>query len=68
MNVKIANKYALLLANLDVDFIKSVEGEFTPEEIIMQFSNFFFNKMVFWKIYRFIGDKFRSCRKCSHKA
>lgn len=46
MNVKIANKYALLLANLDVDFIKSVEGEFTPEEIIMQFSNFFFNKMV----------------------
>ncbi len=46
MNVKIANKYALLLANLDVDFIKSVEGEFTPEEIIMQFSNFFFNKMI----------------------
>ncbi len=46
MNVKIANKYSLLLANLDVDFIKSIEGEFTPEEIIMQFSNFFYNKMV----------------------
>ncbi|HJF41215.1 MAG TPA: hypothetical protein K8V91_09845 [[Clostridium] spiroforme] len=46
MNVKIVNKYASLLANLDVDFIKSVEGEFTPEEIIMQFQNFFFNKMI----------------------
>ena len=46
MNVKIVNKYATLLANLDIDFIKSVEGEFTPEEIIMQFSNFFFNKMI----------------------
>ena len=38
MNVKIVNKYASLLANLDLDFIKSVEGSFTPEEIIMQFS------------------------------
>ena len=46
MNVKIVNKYASLLANLDIDFIKSVEGEFTPEEIIMQFSNFFYNKMI----------------------
>lgn len=46
MNVKIVNKYASLLANLDLDFIKSVEGSFTPEEIIMQFQNFFFNKMI----------------------
>lgn len=46
MNVKIVNKYASLLANLDTDFIKSVEGVFTPEEIIMQFSTFFYNKMI----------------------
>ncbi len=46
MNVKIANKYASLLAELDIDFIKSIDGEFTPEDIIMQFSNFFFNKMI----------------------
>ena len=46
MNVKITNKYASLLANVDIDFIKSVDGEFTPEEIIMQFSNFFYNKMI----------------------
>ena len=44
MNVKITNKYSALLANLDIDFIKSVEGVFTPEEIIMQFNNFFYNK------------------------
>lgn len=46
MNVKIVNKYASLLVNLDVDFIKSIEGEFTPEDIVMQFSNFFYNKMI----------------------
>lgn len=46
MNVKIVNKYASLVANLEIDFIKSVDGEFTPEEIVMQFSNFFFNKMI----------------------
>lgn len=46
MNVKVVNKYASLLAGIDTDFIKSVEGTFTPEEIIMQFSNFFFNKMI----------------------
>ena len=46
MNVKVVNKYATLLVNLDVDFIKSIEGEFTPEDIIMQFANFFYNKMV----------------------
>lgn len=46
MNVKIVNKYASLIGVLDIDFIKSVDGEFTPEEIVMQFSNFFFNKMI----------------------
>ena len=46
MNVKIVNKYAALLAGLDIDFIKSIDGEFTPEDIVMQFSNFFFNKMI----------------------
>lgn len=46
MNVKIVNKYASLIANLDIDFLKSIEGEFTPEDIINEFSNFFFNKMI----------------------
>lgn len=46
MNVKIVNKYATLLAALDVDFIKSIEGEFTPEDITNQFQSFFYNKMI----------------------
>ena len=46
MNVKIVNKYATLLVNIDVDFIKSIQGEFTPDDIIAQFSNFFYNKMI----------------------
>ena len=45
MNVKIANKYALLLANLDVDFIKSVEGEFTPEK---SSCNFLISSLIKW--------------------
>ena len=46
MNVIISNKYQQLLANLDIDVIKSINGEFTAEEITSQFANFFFNKMI----------------------
>ena len=46
MNVIVSNKYQQLLANLDIDVIKSINGVFTVDEIINQFSNFFFNKMI----------------------
>ncbi len=46
MNVIIANKYRDALANLDVEVIKKLEGEFTVEEIIETFKNFFFQKMI----------------------
>lgn len=46
MNVKVVNKYEGLLNALDIDIIKSVSGVFTPEELIMQFNNFFYNKMI----------------------
>lgn len=46
MNVKVVNRYETLLNNLDVDIIKSVSGEFTPIELISQFNNFFYNKMI----------------------
>lgn len=47
MNVIVSNKNQDLLSNLDIDLIKSINGEFTPEEISAQFpSNFYFNKMV----------------------
>ncbi len=45
MNVIVANKNANLLGSLDVDVIKSINGEFSAEEIISTFSNFFFNRM-----------------------
>lgn len=46
MNVKVVNKYESLLNNLDIDIIKSVSGVFTPEELLAQFNNFFYNKMI----------------------
>lgn len=46
MNVIISNKYQSLLANLDIDVIKSINGEFDVNEIVSNFSNFFFNKMI----------------------
>lgn len=47
MNVIVSNKNQDILSNLDIDLIKSINGEFTPEEIAAQFpSNFYFNKMV----------------------
>ena len=45
MNVIVANKNQNLLSSLDVDVIKSLNGEFTVDEIISTFSNFFFNRM-----------------------
>ncbi len=46
MNVIIANKYQELLVNLDIDVIKSMSGEFSVEDLVNTFSNFFFNKMI----------------------
>ena len=45
MNVIVSNKNQNLLSSLDVDVIKSINGEFTVDEIIGTFSNFFFNRM-----------------------
>ena len=45
MNVIVSNKNQGLLSSLDIDVIKSMNGEFTADEIIDTFSNFFFNRM-----------------------
>ena len=45
MNTIIANKYADILNVLDVEVSKKLEGEYTVEEIISTFGNYFFNKM-----------------------
>ena len=46
MNVIVSNKYQSLLATLDIDVIKSINGEFTVDDLIAQFSNFYYNKLI----------------------
>lgn len=46
MNVIISNKYTSMLNNLEIDVIKKLEGEFEAEDIIEQFKNFFFQRMI----------------------
>ena len=45
MNVIVSNLNSNRFVNLDIDVIKSITGEFTVDEIIQSFSNFFFNRM-----------------------
>lgn len=46
MNVIVSNKYQLMLENLGIDVIKSMNGEFDVEEIIDTFQNFFYQRMI----------------------
>lgn len=46
MNVIVSNKYQSLLAELDIDIIKNMNGVFDAEEIYNTFSNFYYNKMI----------------------
>lgn len=46
MNVIVSNKYQMLLANLNIDVIKNINGVFTVDDLAVQFKNFFFNKMI----------------------
>lgn len=46
MNVIVSNKYQSLLGSLNIDIIKSINGEFTVDDLIRQFSSFYYNKMI----------------------
>ena len=46
MNVIVANERKDELNSLNIDIIKSIDGEYTVEELIGMFTNFFFNKMI----------------------
>ena len=46
MNVIVSNKYQSMIESVEMDIIKSFNGEFTAEEIIDAFSNFFFQRMI----------------------
>lgn len=45
MDAVIGNKYLDTFSNLNIEVSKKLEGEYTVEEIISAFNNFFFNKM-----------------------
>ncbi len=46
MNVIVSNKYQTLLGSLSLDVIKSINGEFTVQDLVNQFSNFFYNRLI----------------------
>ncbi len=46
MNVIVSNKYQALLGTLNIDVIKTINGEFSVQDLASQFANFFYNKMV----------------------
>lgn len=46
MNVIISNKFSTELSSLDIDVIKTLNGEFTVEELANTFSNFYYNRMI----------------------
>lgn len=46
MNVIVSNKYQSMLQSLEIDVIKSLNGVFSVDEIISQFQNFFFQRLI----------------------
>lgn len=46
MNVIVSNKYQTLLGTLNIDVIKTITGEFSVQDLVNQFSNFYYNKMI----------------------
>lgn len=46
MNVIVANQKKQELANLDIDVIKNISGEFEADELVAMFKNFFYDKMI----------------------
>lgn len=46
MNVIVSNKADEILSSLNIDVIKKVQGEFSAEEIVSMFENFFYEKLI----------------------
>lgn len=46
MNVIISNGADDILSSLNIDVIKKVQGEFSADEIVSMFENFFYEKMI----------------------
>lgn len=46
MNVIISNKYKDMLDNLPIDVIKNINGTFEVDDIVKEFQNYFFQRMI----------------------
>ena len=46
MNVIIANKRKELLSTLNIDVIKTVEGQYNVDDLVNMFKNFFYQRMI----------------------
>lgn len=46
MNVSVTNRNQEMISSLDIDIMKTRNGEFTPEEIIAEFQNYFYQRMI----------------------
>lgn len=46
MNIIVSNKYQTLLGTLNIEVIKTINGEFSVQDLVNQFNNFFYNKMI----------------------
>ena len=45
MNILVTNKHSMELTNLNIDTIQAINGEFSIDDLVNQFSNFVFNKI-----------------------
>lgn len=46
MNVIVANQKSSELSNLDIDVIKNVTGEYSADELVAMFKDFFYDKLI----------------------
>ena len=46
MNVIVSNKADEILSSLNIDVIKKIQGEFSADEIVSMFENFFYEKLI----------------------
>ena len=46
MNLIVSNKYQTLIGTQSIDVIKTINGEFSVIDLVNQFSNFYYNKMI----------------------
>lgn len=46
MNIIVSNKYQTLLGTLDIEVYKSINGVFSVQDLVNQFNNVFYNKMI----------------------